>query len=306
MTAVAIIGAGAAGLAAARRLHAAQIRPTLFDKGRNPGGRLASRDTAVGRFDHGPDRLHLRPEAAPMLADAVRAGLLEATSDSGEPWRARPDLRSLASYWAEGLDVRCQRRVTAVRSQAGRPQLHFAEGEPACFDAVIVTVPLPQAAALLPEFADRLAQFAVRYDPCWTLMWAPSTRFSADPPPMTSGDWLQALVAQGANPGDTGRPRYVIHASAEYSRRHLDADPVELRQSMLAALAQYSGWPVRPEQDHAQAHLWRYARRRSPGELPCWWLSPQLYLAGDSFLRDVGGAVASGEAAAGLLLASGL
>ncbi|TGN44114.1 FAD-dependent oxidoreductase, partial [Paracoccus liaowanqingii] len=51
---VAIIGAGLAGLTCAGRLAQAGLSVTLFDKGRGPGGRLATRRADDGlRFDHG-------------------------------------------------------------------------------------------------------------------------------------------------------------------------------------------------------------------------------------------------------------
>ncbi|WP_205623959.1 FAD-dependent oxidoreductase [Marinobacterium rhizophilum] len=63
---VAIIGAGMAGLSAARALHGAGHRIHLFDKSRGSGGRLSSRRSEVGSLDLGaqyftardPDFLH--------------------------------------------------------------------------------------------------------------------------------------------------------------------------------------------------------------------------------------------------------
>ena len=43
MIPVVIVGAGIAGLACARRLVQAGVRPILFDKGRESGGRVATR-----------------------------------------------------------------------------------------------------------------------------------------------------------------------------------------------------------------------------------------------------------------------
>uniref|UniRef100_UPI0018DF9768 FAD-dependent oxidoreductase n=1 Tax=Neoroseomonas rubea TaxID=2748666 RepID=UPI0018DF9768 len=58
---IAILGAGLAGLAAARHLAARGVPVRLFDKGRAPGGRLATRraDHAGRRlqFDHGAQYL---------------------------------------------------------------------------------------------------------------------------------------------------------------------------------------------------------------------------------------------------------
>ena len=48
-----VVGAGMAGLAAARHLRQAGCQVLLVDKGRRPGGRLATRSLGSGVFDHG-------------------------------------------------------------------------------------------------------------------------------------------------------------------------------------------------------------------------------------------------------------
>lgn len=72
----AIIGAGLAGISAARALMAQGHAVTIFDKGRGPGGRLATRRIeAEGRklqFDHGAQ--YLRAEGADFAAALAEAG----------------------------------------------------------------------------------------------------------------------------------------------------------------------------------------------------------------------------------------
>jgi predicted NAD/FAD-dependent oxidoreductase len=51
--AVAIVGTGIAGLAAARYLRERGIACTLFDKSRGLGGRMATRRVDTLHFDHG-------------------------------------------------------------------------------------------------------------------------------------------------------------------------------------------------------------------------------------------------------------
>ena len=50
---VAIIGAGMAGITAARTLLQAGLRVSVFEKSQGAGGRMATRETAYGGFDHG-------------------------------------------------------------------------------------------------------------------------------------------------------------------------------------------------------------------------------------------------------------
>ena len=54
---IAIVGTGMAGLSCATRLAALGHEVALFDKGRGPGGRMATRrveaDGTLLRFDHG-------------------------------------------------------------------------------------------------------------------------------------------------------------------------------------------------------------------------------------------------------------
>ena len=72
---IAILGAGLAGISAARALIARGHAVTIFDKGRGPGGRLATRRMeAAGRklqFDHGAQ--YLRAEGAGFAAALVEA-----------------------------------------------------------------------------------------------------------------------------------------------------------------------------------------------------------------------------------------
>ena len=72
---IAIIGAGMAGLTCATRLSAAGHEVSVFDKGRGPGGRMASRRVEHGgetfRFDHGAQYFTAREMAFQTQVRAV-------------------------------------------------------------------------------------------------------------------------------------------------------------------------------------------------------------------------------------------
>ena len=56
----AVIGAGMAGITAARTLLKAGHRVTIFEKSHGAGGRMASRNTPYGSFDHGTQYFTVR------------------------------------------------------------------------------------------------------------------------------------------------------------------------------------------------------------------------------------------------------
>lgn len=62
-TSVAIIGAGMAGISAARVLDEAGIAVELFDKSRGTGGRMTSKRTDHGEFDIGTQYFTARHHA---------------------------------------------------------------------------------------------------------------------------------------------------------------------------------------------------------------------------------------------------
>ena len=68
-----VIGAGIAGLAAARKLHAAGLQVTVLDKGRGVGGRLATRRIVDGVFDHGAQFVTVRSPAFSRMMEEMLA-----------------------------------------------------------------------------------------------------------------------------------------------------------------------------------------------------------------------------------------
>lgn len=101
---IAVIGAGLAGLTAARELAGHEV--VVFEKSRGPGGRTATRRGPDGmRFDHGAPALHDR--GAPLTglpALATHAGETVGDGANNAPAKAL----------AKGLDVRAGVRVAPL------------------------------------------------------------------------------------------------------------------------------------------------------------------------------------------------
>ena len=188
---VAVIGAGIAGLACARALAARGVAVRLFDKGRAPGGRVATRraqapDGGALQFDHGAQYASAR---GPGFAVALRdAGAAVAPWPDPQRFVGVPGMSALARHLAGALPVVLARHVLGIGGAPGAwtvrhlDAAQFRPGRPVPpeaaamqedgpFDAVALTLPAPQAlplvAPLLPAAA--LARLdAVRIAPCWT------------------------------------------------------------------------------------------------------------------------------------------
>jgi predicted NAD/FAD-dependent oxidoreductase len=271
MRRIAIIGAGLAGLAAARRLTEAGLGVRLFDKGRGPGGRLATRrighDGAEHRFDHGAQ--YLRAEGAGFAAMLDEAGAL--------PWPdparrvAVPGMSALGRHLARGLDLAAGRQVVGLDAADGGWTVRHRDAAragdavttEAGFEAVLVTVPAEQAIPLLPSFAARLV--AIRYAPCWTVMAAFAARLDR-PDVLRSGDGCAIgwAARDSAKPGrKAGQENWVMQAGPDWSRAHLgDSAPADalLREFAPGAPALF-----------AVAHRWRFALLEAPLGESCLW-----------------------------------
>ncbi len=68
---IAIIGAGIAGIACARTLMQAGHQVSIFEKSARPGGRMATRSSPFGSFDHGAQYFTVRAQRFAMALQTV-------------------------------------------------------------------------------------------------------------------------------------------------------------------------------------------------------------------------------------------
>lgn len=312
---VVIIGAGIAGLAAATDLRARGFRVRLLDKGRNLGGRLATRSLGGALLDHGAPCF---AAAAGVFDDALRrwaeAGLVRPWGGSeptpegpAQRWRGVPSMAGFAAGLAAGTDVLQPVRVLSVSRDGAGWRIHLEEGADEVGDALILTAPVPQSLAILDEGGVEVAPIlreelaAVAYDRCLAVLAVLEV----------DTGWPRAgLIEPGSGPlarlidnrlkGVSSVPAVTLHATPEYSLRHWDRDRSAVAAELLAAADPRLEASVR----EFRVHGWRYARPRRTSAKRCAVVSsePLLVVAGDGFGRgDAAGAFASGLAAAALI-----
>ncbi len=299
MNDIAIIGAGMAGCTLARRLLDAGMNVSVFDKGRAAGGRMATRVSASLRFDHGARFMTARgPALTGQLADWQRAGVIApwtaAGSGSVVRWVGVPGMNALAPRLLWGAEVHLQTAITGMGVDEFGWWLASEDGRlPDCFDAVLVTVPAPQAVALFsrcaePDLRSLTCELErIRYSPCWTLMLSFAERLvAADCLRLQSGSILGWAARDSGKPQrDASNECWVLHATPEWSQRHLGLVPEQVEHRLLEAFRSEVG-PV-PAPLHQRAHRWRHARVVEPLGRDCLWLAEHaLGYASDGCLGE--------------------
>ncbi len=183
---IAVVGGGMAGIACARTLVQAGHRVTLFEKSRGFGGRMSTRRTEFGGFDHGAQYFTVRDarfaKALLTAQDVVRAWsvstvrvldefgqVLASAPPPTEPhFVATPGMNTLVSHWAQpllqpglhgihGARVLMETRVTNIERDVLNPKQWQLRAEDSAggqavvggFDQVVLAQPHLQAHDLL-------------------------------------------------------------------------------------------------------------------------------------------------------------
>ncbi len=300
---IAVVGAGIAGLACARRLREAGAAVTVFERQAQPSGRAATLIEAAGPYDHGAQYFTVRD--ARFAAEVQRwrsedvvqrwTGRIVAMdrrdvkdkTGSAERFVAVPGMRRLGVHLARGIDVRLSTPVLALQSAGERWRLLGEGGELGRFSTVLLAMPSGQAAALLDGLT-RLAAVArtVDWQPCWAVTVALAHPSGAD----FEGAFINDDPILGWAALDSAKPRrgrvdgvaerWVLHAHPAWSARYAGLGEDEVSRWLARAFsARLRGKPM-PQ--YARAVRWDHAMPVNPLAQPCLWDPAQrLGAAGD-------------------------
>lgn len=326
---VGVIGGGVAGMAAARVLADHNLEVVVFDKGRGPGGRASTRRHGEHRFDHGAqffvvsDARFARAVDAWVQAGFVRAwsprlgtirrrGEIDRDAHTTEWFVGAPGMNTVVRHLAETLgpraEVRFNKRVVGLlRHQSGWSVRCEGDSETETFDALVVATPAPQAATLL-ENTPGLASIArgIPIAPCWAGMFAfdESLPIGHDAVRIEiTGGALAWAARDSSKPGRDPGERWVLHATADWTRDHLDLGREQIARPLLDAFRDATSAEI-PDPVHADAHRWLYALGSAGDERRMLFERDSLLaVAGDGCADGrIEGAYLSGIAAAGRIL----
>ena len=284
LNAIAIVGAGMAGLSCATALQNAGLRVTVFDKSRGASGRVSTRvgldENAAWQCDHGAQYFTARE--ATFYAEVMRwqqAGVADI-------WQPRLKVTDGLSFWAKEKSVvryvgvprnnapaqflseslTLQTNTTIVEMQQKTLekqtywQLHaFEQGYlDDTFDAVVLAVPAPQAVPMLKGLSTKLSLLAasVKMRGCWALIMRFDKPLNmkldglfVNKPPLS---WV---ARDSSKPGRTGLETWVVHADAVWSEAHIEESAERVAEQLIDAFLAVGGRVP----NAYTAHRWRYA-----------------------------------------------
>lgn len=311
-----IIGGGISGLMIAKTLDSKGIKPTVIDKGRGIGGRLATRrigqPNQQGIFDYGAQYFSAKdPLFQSWVDEWLAAGIItewcqgfKKTDRPSPRYRGVVSNRAIAKYLAQDLDVHTSNRVNKISYQNQQWQIFTEQGQEFNSDLLVITAPVPQTLELLgnstisiPEPIHRQLH-KVSYYPCIALL-ALLNQPSTIPAP--GGVFPEqeplAWIADNQQKQISTEPALTLHGTTDFSDSYWDNDNQAIAETMLLAAKPW----IKPDSviDY-QVHRWRYSLVKSTYPEPyCALPDLPLILAGDGFVAPkIEGAALSAIAAA--------
>jgi len=308
---VVVVGAGIAGLMAAQSLSKTGHDVVIVDKGRSPGGRLATRRIDDATLDHGAQFFTVRDSlfeshvsewiASGVVTEWCRGFDSTIQNNDGFPrYRGVRGMTDIAKHLAQGIDVRCNTLAFSIaRGATSKWQLKIDDGSVLDADAIIVTCPLPQAYALLVTADLELPESMLRteYDRTICLL-AVLDRPSAlnKPGGLQHPDETFSFIADNAIKGISSAVALTMHANPQFSLEHWDTSTDDVQRLLLEHA---SPWIGDATVITSQIKKWRLAT-----PLTIWperyWVNDMIVLAGDAF----GGPKIEGAALSGLSAAN--
>lgn len=311
---VAIVGAGMSGLMAARTLVEAGHEVVVFDKGRSPGGRLATRRIEGARLDHGAQFFTVRDEQFARHVhqwqddDVVREWChgFSAEGDGFPRYMVRDGMSALAKHLAVGVDVRCNSLAFSLHRIGGAQpwEVKLDDGTVSNHDALVVTCPLPQTFSLLMTAKVTMPEVLWRtdYDRTLALLVVLHGAGAVPAPGGVQGEGHFTFVGDNRAKGISDVPALTLHADPAWSLARWDDEPAATHEALLQIAAPYIG---NARVIASQVKRWRFATPQRIWPDAHW--SPEAYsslaVAGDAFAGPrIEGAALSGVSAAAALL----
>ncbi len=276
---VGVIGAGVAGLAAARTLSRANHEVVVFEKSAGFGGRCATRRVEDFIFDHGATSVAPRGRAIEqvILNELPKDELVKieqpifthhmgrvTTSSSAssriDRYCYRSGMNMLGKLLADGLDVRLSTMVETIE-KVGSTYVFAGES----FAALIVTAPIPQSELLLATLGETRNFANCHYRSVLSVMLGYDvpleTPYHAlvDPDQSEPLTWLSIESVKCPGRAPEGQTTLVAQLSPSYSRWNYDGSEADIIANTVIDVGRILG-PAFRMPVVSDLKRWRYSQ----------------------------------------------
>ncbi|XP_055360212.1 renalase isoform X2 [Betta splendens] len=292
MPRVLIVGSGLTGSLCAcllRRELQSGVHVVVWDKARGAGGRMCttrSPDSSSHSADLGAQYITVTPAYAlshhSFYSELLSSGILQplrglmegARQNHGDTNYVTPlGMSSVVKYFLSqsGADLFFEHHVTALFRRGASWEVQKKVGDSETFDAVILTMPVPQILQLQGDLVPLLSvqqkqnlervvyssRFAVAlfYSPDVAFGFPWAARY------VTHNSCIRYITVESRrrNTADSGRgPSLVVHTSVQFGLEHLDRDKEDIQPVILQEL--YRLLPDLPQPMSIKCHKWRYSQ----------------------------------------------
>ena len=275
-----VIGAGIAGLTAAKALSEQGHEVRVIEKSRGLGGRAATRRLHGNRVDHGAQYFTAR--------SSVFKGQVESWLESGDvsiwshgfhtlssqglvspgeghPRYVFPDgMNTIGKLLGAGLEIQNGTRASHLSPTQTGWQIDLETGSSLNAERVIVNIPAEQALALFDDLGKvSEALSAVEMVPCFSLMAGYASELAPSWRGVNIANGPLAWVAHDSSKRDKPKNTVLVaHSTPEFAREHYDADPDKIKEKMLESLSRLGRDYADPLWTDQQR--WRYAMATKP------------------------------------------
>ena len=263
----AIIGAGMAGITAARSLITTGHDVQIFEKSRGSGGRLASKRSDMGRVNLGAQAFST---ADPLFLDELnswqQAGWVERCTTDSSYWTGTPYMSALTRNLLGDINTNFACEIRALSHNSNGWLLHDQQARThGPFQYLIVAIPAPQAEILLANCAPELAEQAACVD--MQPIWMVALGFK-QPIALTNNLELlsnEAIAEVIHTPQSADHPMQtlMLRANKKWTKEHILDDRQHVIAALTESLAALLDHPL-PTADSVFAHRWLYALGAMP------------------------------------------
>lgn len=267
---VIIIGGGISGLMCAKKINN-RIKTSILDKGRNFGGRLATREFKGAIFDHGAQYFTAKSSqfqnyVSQWQKDKIISSWFSSQSNSSienhPRWISNNGMNQLAKHIANNLNVIRSTEISNISYNENFWKLESLTGSTFSADNIVITIPAPQIIKLFLNSDLRILNseeinnyFSVKYEKGLAILAILNGESGIESPGFLKPEnknisWIADNYIKGISP-ITG---LTIHTSPEYSERVFDKTPDEQINELINPLENI----VKSKIIDFQIHKWRF------------------------------------------------